>query len=739
MLARLRPPYYVCACFWVATASARRANFVLFDPTSNPQIVWGHASTHVESNPCEQVSCAESLAAPKLNDLSRGTRIDLLTQLGGPTPVSVAYAQRLLALEVKECTDLQLLPQVLLPWANEGEGVAATARFNLVTPRLCALQCTEQGKIEIFGKLFVEHVVVDMIMGGSQKQSQLVQLADIMQDALPTDTFKRTMSDLFAEVAGYIAALCAGIVILRDPSPTAVTECEVSMKLVRDVILGTNMKPPWSLISEALEESAEWQGLKKDFRRTVTSDLSIGREMQALMTDLEGADMESIKKACRKLPGWCARARIGGTIRLQEHLATAFEQAVQNLAQKEDDKKLAEARQLDELATAVMAAAFSEPPALKTRMLDILTKIRRACEDSNKSLAENKFLCLVNAFAASPNSSTWAAAAFKSDDMIGVRFVVEEHVSILRKGIAAAIDLFGYAGETPGDSTEGQDKDKASPHLMVNHVTLAVTLAHMINSPTTEDEVRYHELQYILGAWKLIEATCELASCEGLDDAPGVMKMWSGLQSHFKHLKDDFLEDTLRPTDGDYDGLRKIKGDFAPAVNQATNLLDSLASQAVSMARSKLVSDRDRLAECAGGLKNGGSWKEACIGGTWDAVLEVAAATLFHKDQKGTARWMTTLRREVLARLDELAMVCDMYEVPEPITEERGPTEDIVKRASVTLTEAKLVQFLKDRRATPMSQRTQIQEELDRMIDFHLCAEDIEGAIYEKALETLRV
>lgn len=300
------------------------------------------------------------LALPRLSEVSKDKRVDLFTQMGTSTPVSILYAKKLLSLEVKECAD--------------------------------------------FG------------------------------------------------AADLLAACCAGLSILLDPSPIAVSACPVELRLIRNVVMGTNVPPPWPLVAEALEESDAWQGLKQDFRRTVTSDLTIGHELKS-MHALESCSLDSIREACAKLAGWRARSRIGGTVVSEERLALSFGMRIATLPGKEPHERLSESKTLDELATSVRTVAFQQQD-LKLRLVDITRRLRRACEETNQSLAEAAFFDTLRAYVEAPNDESWSKVDFDFEDLKGVKFVQAAQVKLLRGTVSAALEHVRCksAGGGNGDS-----------------------------------------------------------------------------------------------------------------------------------------------------------------------------------------------------------------------------------------------------------------------------------------------
>lgn len=166
--------------------------------------------------------------------------------------------------------------------------------------------------------------------------------------------------------------------------------------------------------------------------------------------------------------------------------------------------------------------------------------------------------------------------------------------------------------------------------------------------------------------------------------------------------------------------------------------MTSFASASVEEKRALLVSWVQRLNALGKGMNDGSSWKAGVEGGDWNRVLAKAQATLFDKAQKGIARQLTFARSEVKSLVSALKAVCEQYDMMHFCAEVEKEASDAIVTASVTISEARLLQFLKDPRMTAMIKKTNIQEEIDSLVDNNLASDAIENCIYEKALEVLK-
>lgn len=96
--------------------------------------------------------------------------------------------------------------------------------------------------------------------------------------------------------------------------------------------MGSNVRPPWTLLSEAFGESLACAEREKDFRRSAMSDLTVGREMAKVRATLGGVvSLGNLQEACERLPSWVARCRDGGTAAFQESLFQAIGRFMKDL------------------------------------------------------------------------------------------------------------------------------------------------------------------------------------------------------------------------------------------------------------------------------------------------------------------------------------------------------------------------------------------------------------------------
>ena len=119
-------------------------------------------------------------------------------------------------------------------------------------------------------------------------------------------------------------------------------------------------------------------------------------------------------------------------------------------------------------------------------------------------------------------------------------------------------------------------------------------------------------------------------------------------------------------------------------------------------------------------------------------MLTKALATLFDKAQRGIARQMTGARAEVIKALVDFEKLCAKYDMQPAYHAVEIDARQIIQTASVTITEATLIQHLKDTKMTATLKKVSVQDTLDHMLDHVLASDAIESAIYEKALEVLK-
>lgn len=209
----------------------------------------------------------------------------------------------------------------------------------------------------------MESVLVTKIMSGTSGEERLMALVAILNDAPRNESQKKGMHEAHVEAVDFIRAACEALSVLYDPDPAAISDCAVEMKAVRDIVMGSNVRPPWTLLSEAFDESPAWAERKKDFRRSVMSDLTVGR-------------------ACERLPSWVARCRDGGTAAFQECLFQAIGRFMEDLERTPGgDEKLNTVKALEGLLANLNSGGARDPPGTKAQVSGLRKQLRAMREE----------------------------------------------------------------------------------------------------------------------------------------------------------------------------------------------------------------------------------------------------------------------------------------------------------------------------------------------------------------------
>lgn len=681
-----------------------------------------------------KANCAEQLAISRLGDLSKTKRIDLITQMGNTTPCSISYGKRLLSLEVEECAEFTDVPNIILPWhlsSSKGE------LFSLSSPKLAALQCSDQAKVEIFERLVVEHLVVKLVMSGKESESKLMALCSVIAEAINESSADELVK--FRTTADMTLAMCFALQALLDPSPVLVASATVEMRLVRSMLMGNDLQQPWTLLSESLDEVPWWADKKREFRRSVTSDMTLGREMKRLTDEVKGGSQEALREAFEKIPGWVSRCRSGGTMAFQRVLLDTVEADMKAILEKPADARLATLKALDELTTKA-GAAFAEPDELRQRLASLRKTVRSACEDSNRNICESAFLQALDAFGTQRDRKSEMAIREHMEPVVGVKFAVAGHVAILDAGISAFLHVYGHIGVAPTESSP-DDTARAKAAALVDDIRFGLQIHTMIADPTPQQTTSGSKLRFLEAAWGAVAESASLIEMQGDSEAdtPSLLRSWEKVRSLLKYC-DALLDEGLVTEDmRSHEGWLLLKAAYEQTLNDARVAQAEFASGTVNAEKLKLLKSVAHLEGMNGGMFDGSLWKGSLAPSCdWDAALAAAQSTLFDKKQRGIARQMAVARADLDKASKEFHKLCESFDLATTYKEVADRVAQALKRTSTTITEAKLVQYMKDTKLTASLRRTNIQEELDAMVDHSLDSEDILAAIYEKAQDILR-
>ena len=82
-------------------------------------------------------------------------------------------------------------------------------------------------------------------------------------------------------------------------------------------------------------------------------------------------------------------------------------------------------------------------------------------------------------------------------------------------------------------------------------------------------------------------------------------------------------------------------------------------------------------------------------------------------------------------------MVADGFGLAHLSKQYQESCADVLKKVSIVIVEAKLLQILKDPKMPNATQRTNLEAVLDTMVEYSLVSMDIEASIYDRAQSVL--
>ena len=593
-------------------------------------------------------------------------------------------------------------------------------------------------KVEMFGKTLVDCTIIELLTGGQSETAQLTSLVEALQELVNEGKGMAALDRAFKDEMELVEAFCAAVCILMDPSPTAMSECKVPLKRVKDIVLGLGMPGSWGLVSDALDEG-HWATLKADFRRAMTSDTVLGSEMVAVLKALDENREGAFAEALRKLPGWKARCRKGGCDAAQAKIVDHLVRLADDLAGSSDTKKLDKAKDLDQFLSEALAVLKDSVP-LRTKIQQTKKAVQTICEECSRNILENEMMSSVQKFSAQPDEITGEALRRAYAKNIGVKFTGAEHCDTLRSGIAALLKALarplGPVSEEPSELTSHRS-------TMLDDARMAVGIVGMIHSSAAVpgDEVQKAELKLLEVMWAVLFQAALLAELESsatdLEKA-NVKEAWNGLSASLRALDGETYllgsspDDLALPNQ-----LETFKLGFKALVDEARHAKVAHGEQCVAELLAKAASEMRSLDAIAGGIA-GGTWKESCNGRDWPTVLAKAQEVLFGKEQKGISRKLTAQRAALSSALKELKAECANYEMEDAYEETHQEGKKVLERAGVTITEARLIQLIKDPKMTAQIKHANLQQTLDEMVELGLKADDIEQCIYDKAHDILK-
>lgn len=675
----------------------------------------------------KRAAIAEQLSAPKLKDLTEERRTALVTALGQTTECSLEYSRRLLMNLIDGDFDHEVIGAALAPWASVMDGSAQPV--NMLSPKVSAMSCSPSAKVEVFETILLESVLAGLVLKGEEGLPHVYSFIASLKDIIADGESLVPLPASFATCLGNLKVLAAVLAVLIDPSPTAVSECGVDLKLVQDMAMGQGTMEPWSLVSDCLDANDYWADLKMDFRRGATSDMVIGRDMLDSLKAVPGADIEELKNITEKVPSWAAQCRKGGTVEIETAILRRADALLEDIGKEADMAKRAERiGVLDKLLTTASLLAFKQTGELKKHMSDLKKSARTVCEDASRIAMVSGLIKALQSFATATNQETMEAVRTNAKACEGMRFVLQDHVASLRAGVRAALDALVDPTSQRGWG-KAMVEDKASCWAEAfEDVKMFGRILGMVAEHTKEDEVAKATLKYLEYSYTVMASVADL---QAFDKARAGLDAINSM-AYFGPDAERIAGDAAFAK-----GLQTCKVNFMRPLKDAQDVMTEWAGECFSEAKAQWTAALAKLTPITGGEDHANSklWKSDCIGADYDTVMKTAMGSLFK--QRGIARKCIVAREALVESLEKVKSVAGAYGMEASANECEEQSAEVLKKVSITIIEAKLLQVIKDK-APAAVKRTNLESTMDSMVGYNLVSTDIEACIYDKVQGILK-
>lgn len=686
-----------------------------------------------------RANAAEQLATAVITRLASTRRCELLQMLGPTTPCSVAYSQRLLSIALGEAEyDHSAIAALAVPWRAEGE--KARVDFNMMQPKVCELSCDPQTKVQVAERLIVEQLLTGLLLQGKSAMADLLLIAAGLEEVYSEALQRPLTCEEFATHARYAKGACIAVRLLVDTAPEALCNYEADMKLVRQMVTGDSLPIPWTFITDALDEIPFWADKKRDFRRAALADLAIGKDMQVVGDALASDTKDAAQNAVDKLAMWISRCRTGGTQKLEEALLQHLGRQVQalTLAEEGGTSKLEEAKRLEQLILKASEVGFKTDD-MRKKALAMRKSVKRVSEISSQNVKEVSMLSALSAFASDPSDTTLLEVRSTFESVVGCKFAKDEHLAIIRDGIGALTKKLSVPPEVLNESSDCASEAYLGQCL--DDVVMTIGIADLIEAPTSDDFVNKLSLEYLREVWSALLSQSKFAELDTPDDANDdeVRLAWGDLRSRLGAIKQEHFKAGYEGCEeSKLEGLVQLQKRFASHIALAQEDVDKHVRTKMTETTTSLGLNLIRLQKVAGGVGDGKCWTDGIDTSVWDEVQAAGAGTLMNKQNKSVARELKAARFDVEKDLALCKRLAEEYDTVAVTSAVEGSVKAALNRSLVTMTEAKVLQLLKDSKMTKSSKEWHIQAELDQLIDSGLSSNDLAPALYDRAMDLLR-
>ena len=510
----------------------------------------------------------------------------------------------------------------------------------------------------------------------------------------------------------------------------------------------------WNIITEAMATSDDWKAKRDEYRVKAFTDLAVARDIDKdLLALQEELSAKTIAATVLKVPRWMACVREGGANDAMAKIVGHMVQLTEQYEAQPMDLPTAGLVDIHSLACSVQGVQDVVAKSCHHLLDSVKELSKRVRTYQEQFVAGTSSIGMIKAMVAlndgvDDDKMEGVRSAYGS--AVGLVFTCEAHVAPLLGGVARILESLTAEPDIVAETVPEEmiSKTKAEMflkwcHQQIDRINTARDCLLLIPNPhafSCPSANLYVEVSSCAAAMAVVAASAPFRFAEDDEarDAEGFVAQWQALRNTLDELdKRNWLEKT--PNAWSEEAASKGSSRMAAVhwfVAEARDMKGVLSDDHQDEFYKQLRVGTVALADVAGGMLEGGSWKSTAADEGWDELLKTAQATLFSKKNKGAPGIMKERRGNLVIlkkEYDDAAASFGWEIVPEDLQ----AYADAVKEATASLAEAAIINVLKSERKPLSVKQSEIQAEIDSLAEYGASSGDLHNGVVAKMMQIM--
>ncbi len=520
------------------------------------------------------------------------------------------------------------------------EGAAALDSFDVLKPQLQKIQCSEEEKVELQGRILLTDLMLNLFRGGQEKSKECVKFA--IEGVAQYSVLFPTCSPRIKEATDMLLTIFRCIIAVATPVPLAHGSSSMDVMAVNDA-RGT--KDPRALIGAAMNQSEFWRKAMVAYLANAVHENTLGaklRDLCASMTEVGASDVGVVKETARTIPELRHKLRAGATAELEGLLAEAVKGVV---ATGSTEKR----EQLTETLSVVNAAIEALSPSAPNDLQIAQTSVTKQIVAMDNKATQDRFKVALRTYSGQQNDK-WL-----DEDVLQQL----QNELAFTKGVTGPLTVEArncakHLAEAFADTGTAESETAVSQRALDVAATLVAHIRQTLaNGPPKaaasqthpgEEEDEDDNPEKICNTLMLFKTGFELRSA--LREYLQLAEDTIGRVNADPH---DMRHNNLK---GRLDGHLALAGDtgdpvpLEDVVEAAKKALNAHRDRRVLVATDALKEAMAELRTVAGGAANGNSWKaEVSPTAAMAELIEVAGGSLLKQRPAHLKSCYTTVKQ----------------------------------------------------------------------------------------------